>query len=119
MKESYHRKWYNTMIAQYTWPVDYSLTAERGFWMPDDCEDVEMRCCICEENNETLLSCSKCGVIICGECCEWDEEEDCICPDCTSKNCRMSIHYHFKDRTHVKPLYATDEARLAAFEKQI
>ncbi len=44
--------------------------------------------------DDTILSCNLCGVFVCGECCEWDEDEDSVCPDCVAHGCKQHAHFH-------------------------
>ncbi len=57
-----------------------------------DLSTVPIPCYRCGEG--TIISCSLCGVYVCNDCSEPDENDDSICFDCVAQKCKQGVHYH-------------------------
>lgn len=71
-------------------------TATYARWLKEnqcfDLSTVPISCYRCGEG--TVVSCSLCGVYVCNDCSEPDENDDSICFDCVAQGCKQGVHYH-------------------------
>ena len=66
-----------------------------------DCSYAEIPCYNC--GDDTVVSCTLCGVFVCNDCSIADENDESICLNCVENKCSDGIHFH-----HSKWKYADD-----------
>ena len=57
-----------------------------------DCSYAVIPCYNCGE--DTVVSCTLCGVFVCNDCSIADENDASICMNCVEYDCPLYIHFH-------------------------